>query len=110
MAVTDASGFTVSGSSTYALADKSNGVGFYQCKSGLVIPAGKAYLPVATGSREVILIGGTTGMSDAARLIGSEEANSELYNLQGQRVSAPRKGVYIIRSKRGSNNGKTVIK
>ena len=86
-AVTDADGYTVSNSTTYVLANTATyGTGFYQGQQGLVIPAGKAYLTVPAGSREVILIGEATGIDDAARLTNSEKANSEVYNLNGQRL------------------------
>ena len=68
----------------------------------LTIPAGKAYLD-ATGigaapSLTFDLGGGTTGI-DAVN--GSEvTVNGEYYNLAGQRVAQPTKGLYIVNGKK----------
>ena len=48
--------------------------------------------------------GETTGVGDALRLMNSEKVNSEVYNLNGQRVMNPVKGLYIV------NGRKVVIK
>lgn len=67
------------------------------------LKAGKAYLRLDTAlGREVIGIDGiTTGIVESERMngVGSEK----FYNLSGQRVSQPKKGLYIV-------NGKKVIK
>lgn len=45
----------------------------------------------------------TTGISDTTRLLNDEAIrNSNIYNLNGQRISAPQKGIYVV-------NGKKVI-
>ena len=69
------------------------------------MPAGKAYLlatdvPPASGARSLVFEFGdeATGISAVAR----EVNDGEYYNLQGQRVSAPKKGLYIV-------NGKKVV-
>jgi autotransporter-associated beta strand protein len=105
-AVTDADGYPVNNNTTYVLANTAaSGTGFYQGQQGLVIPAGKAYLTVPAGSREVILIGEATGIDNAARLMNSGNENSAVYNLNGQRLQAGdprlgmlplRKGIYIV--------------
>jgi hypothetical protein len=68
------------------------------------VPAGKALLPAsevsATGARLAFVFGGeATGISGTLKANGED---SVLYNLSGQRVENPTKGLYIV-------NGKKVI-
>jgi len=94
---------TVAGDGTiYVLADGKNGVGFYRLKKDNKVPAGKAYLEITNNNApEFLGFGGdVTGIS--ATLVNSEKVNSEIFNLQGQRVAQPAKGLYIA-------NGKKVI-
>ena len=68
------------------------------------IAAGKAYLKIATAEArnlDVTFADEATGIS--AALMNKETMNNEVYNLKGQRVAAPMKGLYIV-------NGKKVIK
>lgn len=65
------------------------------------IPAGKAYLPATTSAPSLSLdFGETTGINDVKREAITN--NDEYYNLAGQRVAQPTKGLYIV-------NGKKVI-
>ena len=87
----------------YVLANKSNGVGFYKLKDDVIIPAGKCFLAVAnTSAPEFLGFGGddTTGIN----AVNGEgfTVNGEFYNLAGQRVAQPTKGLYIV-------NGKKVV-
>lgn len=71
---------------------------------GNTIPAGKAYLQLPTppsGAREISFCfdDEPTGIN---MLQGVEQKDGSYYNLQGQRVSQPMKGLYII-------NGKKVV-
>ena len=50
-AVTSTKGYTVASDNIYTLDNKANGIGFYICNRGTSIPAGKAYLPITSGSR-----------------------------------------------------------
>ena len=76
--------------------------------TGSVFVANRAYFEVASGtvlSRSFSMVfedGETTGIS--ASLMNSEKVNSEVYNLNGQRVMNPAKGLYIV------NGRKVVIK
>ena len=85
----------------YALASK-DAVGFYKVKKGITVPAGKAYLtvPVATSAPDFLGFGGATDIN----VVKGEEfmVNGEIYNLNGQRVAQPTKGLYIV-------NGKKVV-
>ena len=76
------------------------------CKNAAgTMPAGKAYLPAAvTTSNARTLIMSFDGNTTAIRTLEVEEEpiRMGIYNLQGQRVKTPGKGLYII-------NGKKVI-
>ena len=78
---------------------------FHQISSG-TIAVGKAYLhcesdPTAAGARALTIeIGGkTTGINKVEAAVAGD---AEVYNLLGQRVAQPTKGLYIV-------NGKKVI-
>lgn len=83
----------------YIVADGEEGVGFYPVKTGTAIPAGKGYLVVESAAKFIGLGLGATGINEVK---ASAENNGEIYNLNGQRVAAPAKGLYIM-------NGKKVI-
>jgi len=82
--------------------DNHGTVGFYKW-DGAALEAGNVYLPasaIATGTPEFISIlnGDATGIS--ATLVNNGRVNSEIYNLQGQRVAQPGKGFYIVSGKK----------
>ena len=89
------------GSTIFALGKKDDEVGFMKVKNGTKIPAGKAYIVIAGGSaREFI------GFNEEATGIEAVQqdakADNQYFNLAGQRVAQPTKGLYIV-------NGKKVI-
>ena len=97
-------GETINGSSNaYVLANKTEGIGFYPW-TGTALARGKVYMQLPAGAK----------MSDFFGFTETEETNGisaistrsnkqgEIYNLAGQRVSNPAKGLYIV-------NGKKVI-
>ena len=92
----------------YCLANKtSNGVGFYQVKSDVTIPANKAYLEIATPASTPakyysIGIGGNTTGIQAIQQNGVK-ADGIMYSLSGQKVGENYKGIVIC-------NGKKMIK
>ena len=94
---------TGDGSTIYVLANKDKGVGFYKLTSGQKVPAGKAYLTIGGTPAPDFLgfDGGTTSISE--KTVVKNNADGEFYNLAGQRVAQPTKGLYIV-------NGKKVIK
>ena len=76
---------------------------FYRASAG-TIAKGKAYLHIEGGSsaRELsIVFGDATGISEVSAAAQSAEG---VYNLSGQRVAAPTKGLYIV------NGQKVIIK
>jgi hypothetical protein len=90
------------GSTIYALGKKNEVVGFYLVKNDVTIPSGKAYLVVAAAGREFIGFGedDATGVNEVRGQ--KEDVRSEYFNLAGQRVAQPTRGLYIV-------NGKKVI-
>lgn len=93
--VTEATAFT---DGDYLLSDGK----FIKGTAG-TLAAGKAYLPVANvtaGAHELLLdFGGTTGIH---QIESAKQRVGGYYNLAGQRVAQPRKGLYIV-------NGKKVV-
>ena len=66
--------------------------------NGATIPAGKAYLKAPTTARELaISLSETTGINaiENARI-----ENGQFFNLAGQRVAQPTKGLYIVNGKK----------
>lgn len=93
-----------SGNETYYILAKENdtdGVGFYKVntESGNDMGTNTAYLKVTgANARSFLWFGETTGIEQVESTI----LNGEAYNLAGQRVAQPTKGLYIV-------NGKKVI-
>lgn len=88
----------------YVLQKNGDDVNFYLVTgTAATVKPFRAYLTAPATARELTLnFGETTGIS--ASLMNSDEriVKSEVYNLNGQRVAAPQKGLYIV-------NGKKVI-
>jgi len=86
-------------SGVYVLYDGDEGVGFYEWTGGS-LGAGRVYLPAANGARKFLAFnfgGETTGIKDVNR---EAAANGNYYNLNGQRVAQPAKGLYIVNGKK----------
>ena len=84
----------------YVLAEKSSVVGFYKATTG-TIAAGKAYLVIGGGAPEFVgfsFDSETTGV----KAIDVAQQSGAVFNLAGQRVAQPTKGLYI-------QDGKKVI-
>ena len=89
------------GSTIFVLANGAKGVGFYKLANGDKVPAGKVYLNTGAGAPEFIgFAGGTTGIENLTPALSKGEG--AVYNLAGQRVAQPTKGLYIV-------NGKKVV-
>ena len=78
----------------------------FQLATSGTLSAGKAYLPVAQELEArvlnvVVADSETTGVSEKLN-VSSEKSSTAVYNIQGQRVAQPTKGLYIV-------NGKKVI-
>ena len=91
------------GNGVYVLAEKDNVVAFYEWDGGS-LGTGRVYLPKpASGdAREMISFyfedEETTGINTT--LTTNERMNNEVYNLNGQRVAQPTKGLYIVNGKK----------
>ena len=71
--------------------------------SAVAIPANKAYLKVATaGARLNVMFDDDETTTGISTTLNNKEEISNIYNLNGQRVVTPSKGMYIV-------NGKKVI-
>jgi hypothetical protein len=86
------------------LSNGTNGVGFYKAKAaGANLAAHRAYLSTAAtaGAREYLefAFGETT---DITKIENTKQGVEGYYNLNGQRVAQPQKGLYIV-------NGKKVV-
>ncbi len=96
-------GTVVGNGSIYVLAKK-DAVGFYKLANDVTIPAGKCYLDTASSAPEFLGFsfgGETTGIS---QIENGKLRIENVYNLNGQRVAQPSKGLYIM------NGRKVVIK
>lgn len=81
----------------YVLAYKSSVRAFFPAEEDLWIPAGKAYLHIGSDEDARILLSfddQTTGISATPK--NPEKSDKDIFNLAGQRVSLPTKGMYII--------------
>ncbi|MBR1934276.1 MAG: hypothetical protein IJ841_11425, partial [Prevotella sp.] len=106
-AVINEEGYTVASDDIYVLANKSNGVGFYPCSQGVVVPVGKSYLTMinpAASSRPTYLNFDENSEISGIDVTALYAQPSTLYDLQGRRIATatPRKGLYI-------KNGKKII-
>ena len=94
---------TASTKTNYILSNEAAGVGFYKATDGKYLGAHKAYLSTANAASAPSFLGfdgETTGIN---AVNGSEfKVNGEYFNLNGQRVAEPTKGLYIV-------NGKKVV-
>lgn len=92
----------LTGDNNYILNNGSEGLGFYKvASSGSKVGVHRAYLD-ASGATSRSFIGldddGTTTGIKAVE--NSQSAFGEFYNLKGQRVTAPQKGLYIVNGKK----------
>ena len=87
----------------YVLANKTEGVGFYKWAGGS-LTSGKVYLPASAvaGAPDFLGFDGETTSISTTNFTNDTNNSGEFYNLAGQRVANPTKGLYIV-------NGKKVI-
>ena len=98
------------GNTKYILGTNASGAGLFYVDSSITIPAGKAYLDagkVIDAPARALSLDFEEGETTSLREIRNEELgikNAEFFNLNGQRVAQPTKGLYIV------NGRKVVIK
>jgi hypothetical protein len=86
----------------YALANKSNGVGFYPVGSDVTVPAGKGYLVIPNTVKAFYGFEEDNATS-IDNLNVNANLNGAIYNIAGQRISKMQKGVNVV-------NGKKILK
>ncbi|MBQ8065125.1 MAG: Ig-like domain-containing protein [Prevotella sp.] len=90
----------------YVLSTEGGVTGFY-CANNTLVPEGKAYLNAGTAGARFFALnldGETTGIGAALIDNGQLTIDNAVYNLNGQRVTNPAKGLYIV------NGRKVVVK
>ena len=91
----------INSSNQYVLVEKENGVRFADTANKEAhVPAGKAYLETTASSRILTIHfedGDVTGIGNTESEVQHVE---NVYNLRGQRVVNPKKGLYIINRKK----------
>lgn len=89
------------GKTKYALSVDGSTAVFKKIVAATAIPAGKAYLEfnetISAPSLSFDFGNGTTGIDSVK---DSEKVNGEYFNLAGQRVAQPTKGLYIVNGKK----------
>ena len=80
----------------YCLADKDAGVGFYQVKSGVTIPARKVYLTVSSPVKAFYGFEDDEATGISLTPDPSPVGEGSIYNLAGQKLSKMQKGINII--------------
>jgi hypothetical protein len=85
----------------YVLAKKSGVVGFYKWAGGS-LTSGKIYLPTPAGAREYLEFSFDNDVTAIDAVKAQNVENGQFFNLAGQRVANPTKGLYIV-------NGKKVV-
>ena len=92
----DMNGTALQAAGAYILANGANGIGFYKAGAGASLKAGKAYLKAGASARIIMPNGEVT----AIKGIDAENGEATIFNLQGQRVAAPVKGLNIVNGKK----------
>ncbi len=90
--------YPVEGNNIFALASKTEGVGFYRCAQGVVIPRYKAYME-GSSAADSMLFEETTGIQQ----VKANVAGNDVFTISGVKVNnTQRKGIYVT-------NGKKVV-
>ena len=89
------------GNTVYVLAKKSEGVGFYKTASTVTIPENKGYLLVSDAAEARTFIGFESDETTKINGVADNELReSVIYNIAGQRISTPQKGINIVNGKK----------
>ena len=87
----------------YVLMNSTQGVGFYKTNNdeGFTVGANTAYIPALASTARFIGFNFEDNTTTAIEGVATVKMESnKIYNLQGQRVSAARKGLYIVNGKK----------
>lgn len=86
---------------SFVLLKGDKGVGFYKTKNAFTVGANTAYLPAISTARSFISLDGDSDVATGIESVKRQTVtNNEYYNLNGQRVAAPVKGLYIVNGKK----------
>ena len=85
-------------STIYVLANGEKGIGFYKLNNDKKVEAGKAYLYIGGSARGFIGFEGATGINEV-NVNKAAVKTGKIYNLNGQIVSKPSKGLFIVDGK-----------
>ena len=92
------------GQTIYALGYINEVVGFYLVQEGVSVPADKGYLVIdnvdPADIKTFIPFGGEATGIVSVGAEGGKDASTVIYNLAGQRVQTPTKGIYIVNGKK----------
>jgi hypothetical protein len=93
------------GAGIYVLMNGTNGVGFYKTTGAFTVGANTAYLPAINGARSFfgINLNGEEVTGIGSPVTPYSKSEDHIFNLQGQRIEMPTKGLYV-------KQGKKVIK
>lgn len=85
------------GENIFALANKTEGIGFYRCQPEVVIPKYKAYYATSDASAFSFIFDDASGIQQ----VDAAAATSDIYTISGVKVDkAAQKGVYIVNGKK----------
>ena len=85
------------GDNIFALAKKTEGIGFYRCQPAVVIPKYKAYYSTGDASAVSFLFDDASGIQQ----VDASSTTSDMYTISGVKVDkAAQKGVYIVNGKK----------
>lgn len=76
---------------------------FIKVTAASTVPAGKAYLlasDIPAGAREMTFVFNDDTTTGISNLNAEKMLNSDFFDLQGRRVAAPQKGLYIVSGKK----------
>lgn len=86
---------------SFVLMNGNDGIGFYKTNNPFTVGANTAYLP-ALSSNGIIRLNFTEDIATGIQAISTTTTYNRVYNLQGQRIMQPQKGLYIL-------NGRKVV-
>lgn len=94
-------GTVTGGAGIYALANKTDGVGFYLVKNTVTIPVGKCYLNTGAITTKEFYPFDFDDATAITEVNGEDvKVNGAVYDLSGRQVQKPSKGIYLINGKK----------
>lgn len=88
------------GKTIYALANLSDGVGFYLVNEGVTIPSGRCFLRISENDNPVRFMHMNMAKTTGIHEFDKQQEDIYYYTLSGQRVTRPSRGLYIHHGKK----------